>query len=383
MKRFFLPFLPFLATLAFPSADAASYAVKNLDLNGGGASFARDLTVSSSGSDLYVRTFVTPLSGFERRHKVTLSGMPSGVSAISYSTANSDCSSFSNVSITSGGFSYEFPGNCDGVVAARYRTAGIADGTYTLSAIVTDCGVNGVCGDGDDSSSSTNTATVTVSSKAVLVRAVTLDLDGDGFLDAYDLYWNRIPALPLAAGQIRARVDSRFASSVSYSAGSGARGTISFGDGFFSSGEIPRIEIDGDANYQSGSYYIGVSEDGAAPSATPSKTPGTYTGTVSLAFSLSESGTIRYAFGIGAANAASPVYSSPISFSSPTVVSTYSTDLAGNSRTQNFAYAFSCSVSAPTNGSVSAYPACVVSCNVGYVLSGGVCVVYGGGSSGG
>ncbi len=85
---------------------------------------------------------------------------------------------------------------------------------------------------------------------------MTLDADGDGFLDAYDLYWNRTPTALLSTGQARIRVDSRFASSVSYSAGTASRGTLSFSDGFFSSGEIPRVEIDGDANYQTGSYYI-------------------------------------------------------------------------------------------------------------------------------
>jgi hypothetical protein len=139
MKRSSLFFLLLFFAIPLPSAQAASYVVKNLELNGGGSSFVRDLTVSSSGSDLYVRTFVTPLPGSDRRHKVTLSGLPSNVSSVSYSISSSDCSSISNVSLTSGGFSYEFPGNCDGVLVARYLTAGISDGTHTFSAVVTDC----------------------------------------------------------------------------------------------------------------------------------------------------------------------------------------------------------------------------------------------------
>lgn len=36
-----------------------------------------------------------------------------------------------------------------------------------------------------------------------------------------------------------------------------------------------------------------------------------------------------------------------------------------------------------TNGTISAYPACAITCNSGYTLSGGACVVSGGGGGGG
>lgn len=45
-----------------------------------------------------------------------------------------------------------------------------------------------------------------------------------------------------------------------------------------------------------GSYYVGVVEDGASPVITFSKPSGTYTGSISVTLSSSESGSLRYAF---------------------------------------------------------------------------------------
>lgn len=176
----------------------AGYAVKNLDLNdSGGSSYVRDLTVSASGSDMFVQAFVSPTSPSARPHRVTVSGLPSGLTPVSYSTADSDCASIS-VSQYVSGFAYDFPGNCDGAVTARYRTHGVGMGSHSFSATVTDFGPDNILGTADDVSTSTNTVSVTVSSKAVLLRARTLDLNGDGYLDAYSFFYNLVPASPLS-----------------------------------------------------------------------------------------------------------------------------------------------------------------------------------------
>ncbi len=49
----------------------------------------------------------------------------------------------------------------------------------------------------------------------------------------------------------------------------------------------------------------------------------------------------------------------------------------------SFAYTLQCTVPSVSNGSVASYPACTITCNVGYSLSGNSCVAVGGGSGGG
>lgn len=52
---------------------------------------------------------------------------------------------------------------------------------------------------------------MTVSSKAVLVRARTFDADDDGFLDAFDFFFNLPPSSPLSPTSVSVHVDSRYA----------------------------------------------------------------------------------------------------------------------------------------------------------------------------
>lgn len=146
VRRAFLGSVSVIA-IASVSTVSAGYAVKNLDLNdSGGSSYVRDLTVSASGSDVFVQAFVAPTGTSARPHRVTVSGLPAQLVPVSYSTADSDCASIANVSQSSGGFSFDFPGNCDGVLTARYRTSGVTTGTHSFSATVTDFGADGILG---------------------------------------------------------------------------------------------------------------------------------------------------------------------------------------------------------------------------------------------
>lgn len=143
-------------------------------------------------------------------------------------------------------------------------------GSYSFSAAVTDCGGDGICGTSDDVTTATNGVTMGVSSFAVLTRARTFDADGDGFLDAFDLYWSLAPSSPLSVSDVSVRVDSRYASGLSHPPSLTSSGKLAFIDGQFASWELPRVEIRGNAHFQTGSYYVGVVEDGAAPSITAS-----------------------------------------------------------------------------------------------------------------
>lgn len=172
-----------------------------------------------------------------------MSGLPSGLVPLSISTADSDCASLSNVNVLASGFSFDFPGDCDGIAIAKYRTSGVSVGTYAFSAVVDDCSIDGICGNSDDVLTSTNGVSVTVSSLSVLTRATTLDTDGDGYLDAFDLFWNVAPMSPLSVSDVTVRVDSRNATGLSYPAALTSSGRLSFADSQFTGWELPRIEV--------------------------------------------------------------------------------------------------------------------------------------------
>jgi len=80
--------------------------------------------------------------------------------------------------------------------------------------------------------------------------------------------------------------------------------------------------------------------------------------------------------------AAGVVYSSAVSITSTKTVKGISCygDNSSSSVSSN-TYTLTCSVSSLSNGSVSTYPSCAISCNSGYTLAGGSCVFSGGSSN--
>ncbi|MFB0964252.1 MAG: hypothetical protein QMC36_00855 [Patescibacteria group bacterium] len=96
-------------------------------------------------------------------------------------------------------------------------------------------------------------------------------------MDAYDFFFNLTPSAPLSASSVRVYSDSRSATGLSYPSALTSSGRLSFSGSVFAGWEIPRIDFSGNAFYETGSYYVGVAEDGAAPVVTPSKPVGTYT----------------------------------------------------------------------------------------------------------
>lgn len=279
---------------------------------------------------------------------------------------------------TNGNFVFRYKptgsGICESIVSAKYTTSGVAANTYTVSYTLTDS-TDGIFGNGNDSATTSNNISLIVKNTLAITNAKSFDTDGDGFLDGYTVTFNNpLPATLLNASQIAVSTDSKNATGIGFSGVTGAyTGTISFSDGLFVTDETPKIQITGDATYETGTYFVGVVEDKAPPVVTSSPVAGTYTSSQNVSLSINESGTIRYALS-GIANASSPIYTGAISVSSPTTISVYATDLSGNSTTTSHVYSFACAQSAPTNGSISAYPGCVMSCNSGYALSGIVCI---------
>ena len=234
---------------------------------------------------------------------------------------------------------------------------------------------DGVFANGNDSATTGNNVTLTVKNTLAITNAKTFDSNANGYINGYTVTFNNpLPANLLASSQIAVSTNTKNATGINFSGIVGSySGTITFDDNLFTSSETPKIDITGDATYDTGTYFVGVVEDKAPPYVTVSPVTGTYTGSKTVTMSLSEAGTIRYSL-VGTATAASPIYTTGIVINSPTTISTYSTDLIGNSSTANHVYSFGCSATAPVHGSISAYPACVVSCNANYVMGpGNIC----------
>ncbi len=297
-------FRKFLAASVLASAwvatASAGYVVKQLTVaSGTGGSFSTSANVANTGQYLVIRPFVVADVSSARPGRVTVSGLPSGLVFDSISSTDSDCAPLMVTSTGNTSFSYEFPNDCDATVQAVYRTVGAATGSTIVSAMIRDSGVDGILDTGDDPSlTTTNNATITIDGRAVLTHALSLDSDADGYLDGYLLTFNLplLSTLPLPG--TRVTLDGTGATGLSFSWPGSNTGTLSFDDGVFGGDKTPRIEIDGNADYATGSYFAGVVADGAAPVVTSSHATGTtYTGALSVTLSATESATVRYSTG--------------------------------------------------------------------------------------
>ena len=125
----------------------------------------------------------------------------------------------------------------------------------------------------------------------------------------------------------------------------------------------------------------------APPTASP--VAGEYHATQSVSLTADGSTTICYttddttpACSGSSACTTGSVYSSAISVTLTDTIKGISCYADGSSSDySSHTYTLTCSVSSVSNGTVSAYPTCAITCNSGYTLSGSTCVVSGGGSS--
>ena len=120
-----------------------------------------------------------------------------------------------------------------------------------------------------------------------------------------------------------------------------------------------------------------------APSASP--IAGTYHSSQSVTLTAAGSTSIRYSTdGSTPTCSTGSVYSSAMSVTGNTTLKAIACYLSAlSSSVMSVAYTFTCTTSSVTNGVVSAYPTCAITCNAGYSLSGGACTSDSSGGSGG
>ena len=123
-----------------------------------------------------------------------------------------------------------------------------------------------------------------------------------------------------------------------------------------------------------------------APTASPAA--GTYTSTQSVTLTATGATSIRYTTDgtTPVCSTSSSLYSSAISITSTKTVKAISCYPNSNtSSVSSSTYTLVCATASVSNGTVSAYPTCAITCNSGYTLSGSSCVAVstGGGGGGG
>ena len=121
----------------------------------------------------------------------------------------------------------------------------------------------------------------------------------------------------------------------------------------------------------------------AAPTFTPDA--GTFHSTQSVTLAASGSLSIHYTTnGVAPTCSTGTIYASAVSVSSAETLKAISCYASGGvSIVSSAAYTFTCTTSSVSNGSVSAYPDCAISCNSGYTRSGSSCNVISSGGGGG
>ncbi len=113
---------------------------------------------------------------------------------------------------------------------------------------------------------------------------------------------------------------------------------------------------------------------------------GTYHTTQNVTLTATGASSIRYTTdeSTPVCSASSSLYSSAISITSTKTIKALSCYPNNNvSSVSSSTYTLTCSTASVTNGSISAYPTCGITCNSGYTLSGSSCIVSGGGGGGG
>lgn len=150
-------------------------------------------------------------------------------------------------------------------------------------------------------------------------------------------------------------------------------------------GGVFASEVSGNlsSGLSNGSTINGV----AVVAPTASIATGTFHASQSVTLTAAESHSIRYTLtGTDPTCSSGTVYSSAITINTTTTlkaVSCYDVNDSIASTVSTYTYTFTCTTSSVSNGTVSAYPTCGISCNSGYTLSGSTCISSGGGGGGG
>lgn len=272
--------LLFVIFSCLPILAHADYIVRDISVRDGlGGAYDQSVSLASSGKAFDMKISLisdnssSPLLAVPHRVSLTL---PGGLQYVSYTVESSDCAGgngFFNAKSSNSSFSFDFTPNtsiCESIVRIRYQTNGIGFGVYSpINPTIYDAGIDGIFGTADDTSAIitlANSIALNITTKNPLLSAKTVDTNGNGYIDAYDLtFGNTIGAsFPATTTSLSYLSSSVPGVSFSYSAGSSS-GRLLFTDSLLDTAAVPGISIPSDVAYESGNYFVGVCQDGAAP----------------------------------------------------------------------------------------------------------------------
>lgn len=359
----------------------SSFTVNNLQVKKStDSSFSNTVNVSTNWTQVIFSVNIIPKTTTEQREwKVSLT-LPAWLTYNSYTLESDTCADINggtawNMSIDSfsnNSFVFRFKPNwtvCENIVNIAYTTSTLAVWNHNINYTLTDS-VDNIFSNWNDLISASSIVWVNVSTKISLLKAYTFDLNQNWFIDRYDFTFDRN-----IVGTPTTQINQNWTSVAPWVFTTlwANTGSIAFTDSIFSTALTPQIKITWDANYEDNTYFVWVVEDRASPKVIVTPAGWAFTSSQNVTLSSNESGNIYYNLW-SAATPASTLYAWAIAINATNSLYYYTSDLAGNITTGSVNFTFSCAASAPANWSISAYPACVISCNSWYNLSGWVCV---------
>ncbi|EKD65971.1 MAG: hypothetical protein ACD_49C00072G0008 [uncultured bacterium (gcode 4)] len=345
------------------------------------SSFSNTVNVATAWTQVIFSVNIIPTVWTELREwRVSLT-LPAWLTYNSYTLESDTCADINGVSagnlsvdsFSNSSFIFRFKPNwtvCENIVNITYTTSALAIWNHNINYTLSDS-IDNIFSNWNDIISASSNVGVNVSTKISLLKAYTFDLNQNWFIDRYDFTFDRN-----IVGTPTTQISQNWTSVVPWAFTTlwANTGSIAFTDSIFTTSETPQIKIIWDANYENNTYFVWTVEDRALPKVTVTPAGWAFTSSQNVTISSNELWNIYYNLW-SPATPASTLYAGAIAINATNSLYYYTSDLAGNITTGNVNFTFSCAASAPANWVISAYPACVVSCNAWYNLSGWVCVV--------
>lgn len=208
---------------------------------------------------------ITDPSEANNDFKIIMNGLPTNLTASWYVIESDTCTTnIKNIVQQDNTIHYTYTPNwwvpCNAILTANYITSNTLDGVYNIAYTIQDLS--------DDSlRTSNNSAILNVNNLLRIVKSESIDADVDGFIDKYQLTFNKdIWTNSLTVGNIIISDNNSTASGLFFMKTSSTTWDLSFTDWVFSTWDTPDINITTTHNtYEQNIYNLWVIEDTASP----------------------------------------------------------------------------------------------------------------------
>lgn len=261
MKKFIF----WLLLLSLTGVTNAGYISNNISVkNTASESYLDSIDTSWNGTNFYLKLNVIPDSSEPNNDfEVSISGLPEWLIFNGYNIESDSCTTnIKDITSSNDSFKYTFTPNgwtvCTAIMRAEFTTDSVVDWTYEIRHLVKDLNTN-------DITTSDNSIEMISTSGLRIIKAVSQDDDNDGYIDWYDLTFNKdIWSNTLDVDNVEITTDANDATGLSFTKLTWTTWNLDFDDWVFNSWELPSIEVTLAHNtYEASKYVSWVLEDWA------------------------------------------------------------------------------------------------------------------------